>query len=122
LDYAEWLHVHFINLPQKYNKNSSPPYRSVTVLNRWWRDDFQTLDYAEWLHVHFIKHPQNEKKSARPPSRSVTVLNRWWRDDFQTPRRNRPHPDWPNLIDHPGEGQPSRMVWFGGRQKVIAAD
>lgn len=78
-----------------------------------------TLDYAEWLHAHFMALPYNDKKTLKPPSRPVTVLNRWWKCDYETPRRNRPHPDWPDLIDHPMHGQHSRTVWFGKRQKLF---
>lgn len=78
-----------------------------------------TLDYAEWLHAYFLDLPWNSKKRSNSPSRPSTVLNRWWKVDKETPRRNRPHPDWPNLIDHPMYNQHSRAVWFGGRQEVF---
>ncbi len=80
-----------------------------------------TLDYAEWLHAYFLQLPDNDKKRADAPFRPVTILNRWWKTDYETPRRNRPHPDWPNLIDHPRYGQVSRAVWFGGRQTIYEA-
>ncbi len=37
LDYAEWLHAYFLQLPLNDKKRSGLPTRSVTVLNRWWR-------------------------------------------------------------------------------------
>jgi hypothetical protein len=76
-----------------------------------------TLDYAEWLHARFLHLPLNEKKTKRVPRRSVTVLNRWWCEDYETPRRHRPHPDWPDLIDFPSFELPARVIWFGGRQR-----
>ncbi|MCX7300160.1 MAG: hypothetical protein NTX73_07230 [Rhodobacterales bacterium] len=80
-----------------------------------------TLDYAEWLHARFLKLPLNEKKTKALPPRSVTVLNRWFKVDYETPRRKRPHPDWPDLIDYPAYGLPARIVWFGGRQQRFLA-
>jgi hypothetical protein len=76
-----------------------------------------TLDYAEWLHARFLQLPLNEKKTKALPPRSVTVMNRWFRKDYETPRRSRPHPDWPDLLDYPGYDIPARLVWFGGRQQ-----
>ena len=78
-----------------------------------------TLDYAEWAYARFFDLPLNEKKSVGLPQRSFTVLNRWWRPDLATPRTNRPHSDWPDLIDYPGYELPVRKVWFGGRQEKI---
>lgn len=80
-----------------------------------------TLDYAEWLHARFLKLPLNEMKTKALPPRSVTVLNRWFKTDYETPRRKRPHPDWPDLIDYPGYNIPARMVWFGSRQQYFLA-
>ncbi len=81
-----------------------------------------TLDYAEWLHARFMQLPLNEKKTKTLPPRSVTVLNKWWKRDYETPRRNRPHPDWPDLIDYPHwDSAPARMVWFGRRQQLFSA-
>lgn len=80
-----------------------------------------TLDYAEWLHARFMQLPLNDKKTVNPPTRSVTVLNRWWKTDYDNMRSNRPHPDWPNLLDFPGHGLAARIVWFGGRQRHFNA-
>lgn len=74
-----------------------------------------TLDQAEWLHVWLLGLPLNDKKSASPPSRSVTVLNRWWKKDYETPRKRRGHPEWPDLLDFPTDGQVARSVWFGSK-------
>lgn len=82
-----------------------------------------TLDYAEWLHARFLRLPLNEKKTKGLPPRSVTVLNRWWKTDYATPRRKRPHPDWPDLIDYPSYDLPARLVWFGkGQRHILAPD
>ncbi|OJY73251.1 MAG: hypothetical protein BGP09_19805 [Rhizobium sp. 60-20] len=79
-----------------------------------------TLDYAEWLHAHFLKLPLNEKKTRKPPERPVTVLNRWFKTNYETPYRNRPHPDWPDLVDYPWfDDMPTRLVWFGGKQRLL---
>ncbi len=80
-----------------------------------------TLDLAEWLHARFMQLPLNEMKTKTLPSRSVTVLNRWFKTDYETPRKNRPHPDWPDLIDYPDYNLPARMIWFGGRQQYFHA-
>lgn len=42
LDYAEWLHAFFLQLPLNDKKKKNPPSRSVTVLNRWWKKDYET--------------------------------------------------------------------------------
>jgi hypothetical protein len=78
-----------------------------------------TLDYAEWALAYFLELPLNQKKRSTPPSRSVTLLNHWWHKDYETPRRNRPHPDWPDLIDYPGPEYSTRIIWFGKKQKYI---
>lgn len=46
LDYAEWLHARFMQLPLNSKKTKALPPRSVTVLNRWWRPDYNTA----WRH------------------------------------------------------------------------
>lgn len=80
-----------------------------------------TLDYAEWVHARFMRLPLNDKKTKQVPPRSVTVLNRWWKANFTTIRRNRPHGDWPDLIDYPSYDLPARLVWFGGKQRLLLA-
>ena len=80
-----------------------------------------TLDYAEWLHARFLRLPLNENKTKSLPPQSVTVLNRWWRTDYSTIRKQRPHPDWPDLIDFPSYELPARAVWFGKTQRTFLA-
>lgn len=79
-----------------------------------------TLDYSEWLYVRFLQIAMNDKKRKTPPSRSVTVLNRWFRPDYTTVRKHRPHAAWPDLIDYPRYDLPTRLIWFGGKQKTIS--
>jgi hypothetical protein len=76
-----------------------------------------TLRYAEWLHVYFMGLPMNTRLN-RPPPNPATLLNRWWRTDYETPRYQRPHPTWPDLIDFAGRDFRARTVWFGGSQVV----
>ena len=80
-----------------------------------------TLDFAEWVYVRFLHPPLNVQKAVGLPPRSVTVLNRWFKTDYVTMRSNRPHPDWPDLLDYPDYGNPARLVWFGGKQKKFSA-
>lgn len=42
LDYAEWAHAYFLNLPLNERKKKNPPSRPITILNRWWRTDGET--------------------------------------------------------------------------------
>lgn len=42
LDLAEWLHARFLRLPLNKMKTREVPSRSVTVLNRWFRKDYET--------------------------------------------------------------------------------
>jgi hypothetical protein len=72
-----------------------------------------TIDLAEWAHAYFLRLPCNTKKKASPPPRPVTVLNRWWKKDYETPARQRPHRDWPDVIDYLGNGYGGRAAWFG---------
>lgn len=45
LDLAEWAHSHFLKLPLNERKRTLPD-GPVTVLNRWWRTDYET----PWIH------------------------------------------------------------------------
>lgn len=93
---------------------SEPSGKKLKVTKR-------TLDFAEWLHARFMQLPLNERKTKGLPSRSVTIMNRWWKTDYITIRKNRPHPDWPDLIDFPDYGIPARMIWFGGKRRFFSA-
>jgi len=42
LDYAEWLHARFMQLPLNEKKTKDLPSRSVTVMNRWFKTDYET--------------------------------------------------------------------------------
>ena len=77
----------------------------------------QSLRMAEWAIAYFMKLPLNAKLLKSPPKRAVTVLNRWWQKDY-SPRFNRPHKDWPDLIDFLGNDYRERNVWFGSRGKM----
>ena len=82
----------------------------------------QALRLAEWALAYFLDLWLNDKLRKKKPPRPVTVLNRWWADeDQERPRRNRPHPQWPDLIDFLGPYYRTRLVWFGspGRQRTI---
>ena len=81
------------------------------------RTDF-LLDLVEWAHAFFLELPLNERKRLAPPRRAITVVNRWWGTDFFTPKRRRPHTDWPIVIDYAGGGYPVRMSWRWDRSTV----
>jgi hypothetical protein len=82
----------------------------------------QSLQMAEWATAKFLNLPLNDKLRDNHPSRPVTVLNRWWKMDYDTPRLQRPHPDWPDLIDFLGPEYRARNVWFGrpGRLQTLS--
>jgi hypothetical protein len=42
LDLAEWALVYFLQPPLNNKKKKKPPELPVSVLNRWWRKDFET--------------------------------------------------------------------------------
>ena len=42
LDLAEWAHIFYLQLPLNEKKKSRPPDRPITVLNRWWKTDYET--------------------------------------------------------------------------------
>jgi hypothetical protein len=42
LDYAEWLHAYFMKLSRNNKKRKSHPPQPVTLLNRWWKIDYET--------------------------------------------------------------------------------
>lgn len=71
------------------------------------------IDLAEWCHAYFLQLPINNKKKKNPPPRSATIVNRWWRKDFITPARQRPHRDWPDIIDYLGRDYGCKVAWFG---------
>src|SRR5690606_3401447 len=74
------------------------------------------LDLAEWAHAYFLELPVNNRKKAQPPFRPVTVINRWWRVDYETPARQRPHADWPDVIDYLGREYGAKVAWFGNQR------
>jgi len=65
---------------------------------------------AEWLLAFYLQPKLNERKTTNPPSCVATLINRWWKTDYETPRRNRPHKDWPDIIDH-GQEQIGFVKW-----------
>jgi len=71
------------------------------------------LHLAEWATAYFLQLPLNSKKTYNPPNYPVTVVNRWWKKDYQTPRKQRPHPNWPDMIDFMGRGYGGRVGWLG---------
>ena len=42
LDLAEWAHIYFLKPKLNDKKLRFPPNRGWTVINRWWRKDFET--------------------------------------------------------------------------------
>ena len=42
LDLAEWALAYFMAIPMNTKKRKAPPDRAITLLNRWWRKDFET--------------------------------------------------------------------------------
>jgi hypothetical protein len=67
LDYAEWMHARFLRLPLNEKKTKELPPRSVTVLNRWYGRDFETVKrrpHKDWPDL--IDYPANEQ-----PARAV---------------------------------------------------
>jgi hypothetical protein len=67
LDYAEWLHARFLNLPLNLAKTKSLPPRGVTVLNRWFNTDYETprgrRPHKDWPDL--IDFPDLEELPAR---------------------------------------------------------
>ena len=60
LDFAEWLHARFMQLPLNQKKKKTFPDRGVTVLNRWWRPDYETAHrrrpHPEWPDLIDVPH------------------------------------------------------------------
>jgi len=52
LDFAEWAYARFFDLPLNEKKTVGMPSRSFTVLNRWWKKDYETpfqkRPHADW--------------------------------------------------------------------------
>jgi hypothetical protein len=71
------------------------------------------LHLAEWATAYFLSLPLNEKKTYTPPNHSITLVNRWWKKDYESPRLQRPHPDWPDVIDFMGMEYGARVSWIG---------
>lgn len=102
------------NLELWIGEVSSPrtPGRKIKVTDR-------MLDLVEWAHVFFLQLPLNDKKKGSPPDLPITVYNRWWKTDYDTKYKNRPHADWPDLLDYIDSEYDTRLVWFGGKQLFI---
>ena len=81
-----------------------------------------SLRMAEWAIARLLKLPLNDRLQNSLPKRPVTVLNRWWKIDYMTPRVQRPHNEWPDLIDYLGSEYRARNVWFGnpGKQHTFS--
>ena len=83
------------------------------------------LDLVEWAHIYTLQLPLNDKKKVNPPDHSTTIYNRWWQKDYETSCKQRPHKDWPDLIDYMGkefEEEKVKLVWFGGHQEITSID
>jgi hypothetical protein len=77
------------------------------------RANKKLLQLAEWAIAYFLELPLNTKKTAYPPNDPITVFNRWWKKDYETPRKQRPHPHWPDVIDFAGWEYGARVGWLG---------
>jgi hypothetical protein len=71
------------------------------------------MHLAEWATAYFLQLPLNTKKTYNPPNFPVTVVNRWWKRDYKTRRKQRPHPDWPDVFDFPGREFDAKVGWIG---------
>lgn len=80
------------------------------------------LHLAVWATAYFLQLPLNSKKTYNPPNHPVTVVNRWWKKDYQTPRKQRPHPNWPDMIDFMGRGYGGRVGWLGYSERWVKED
>lgn len=71
LDYAEWLHAYYLQLPLNEKKTVREPGLSVTVMNRWWarqwRQDWEydsvPRPHPDWPDL--IDYPHYHKEPAR---------------------------------------------------------
>ena len=66
LDAVEWLHAYFLHLPLNERKKKRPPDRASTVLNRWWRVDYETQwvrrPHPSWPDIIDYLGPDNPAK------------------------------------------------------------
>ncbi len=87
LDFAEWLHARFMQLPLNEKKTKDLPSRSVTVLNRWFKTDYATLykrrPHPDWPDL--IDYPDYEL-----PARMIWFGGR--QQYFHWPEYARPDP------------------------------
>lgn len=78
------------------------------------------VNLAEWASAYFLKLHLNDQKRRTPPREPILLVNRWYRTDCETPWvRRTGGKDWPDLIEYDGPGEGARVVWIGGRGKVI---
>lgn len=88
LDYAEWLHIRFLNFDLNEKKTKKPPPRSVTVLNRWFHTDYERAykkrPHPDWADL--IDFPGFDL-----PARSVWFGSR--QKSFTAPDYTQPHLD-----------------------------
>lgn len=69
------------------------------------------IHHAESAIVYFIQPPLNDRKASFPPDFPITVFNRWWRKNYKTPRKQRPHRAWPDIIEFTGWDYGARVGW-----------
>lgn len=71
--------------------------------------------FAEHMIAYFVETSENVRKRRHHPDRSGVVLNRWFREIEPWDRRfQRPHANWPDLIEFELDERFARKVWFGG--------
>jgi len=80
------------------------------------------IHQAEWAMIYFLQPLLNEKKAANPPNYPITVFNRWWKKDYETPRKQRPHLAWPDVIDFRGCYSGARIGWVDYSYKYEPTD
>lgn len=80
------------------------------------------LQIAEWAMAYFLGLPLNEKKTYTPPKNPVTLVNRWWKTDYESPRLQRPHPNWPDVIDFVGKDYGAKVGWLSYSERWRPTD
>jgi hypothetical protein len=70
------------------------------------------LDLAESAHIFFMQPPLNTQKTMSAPTGEVTITNRWWKPDYVTPRKRKPWPEWPDIIEYWGPEYGARLVYL----------
>lgn len=78
------------------------------------------LRLAEQIIIYSLQPTENIHYRRSEPKAPGVVFSRWFEHSSPWARRNdRPHEEWPDLVEFDDEAHLVRKAWFGGRHEVL---